>query len=95
MMTECEQATKIPVETFLTSLPDDPSQKTQSIVIPTNNDDDDDDDELDIDEKSSADSGDTPLANHEIEEILNKQDPPEDVSLLLPSQPPEALPDKL
>lgn len=92
-MTDCEQTTAARAETFLTAIPTDHDGQIDSIVIPHPTDDDDD--ELDIDVKSSADSGDTPLANHEIEEILNKTEPVEETSLLLPTQHPDALPDKM
>ena len=91
-MTDCEQTTAARAETFLTDIPTDHNGQIDSIVIPNPIDEDE---ELDIDVKSSADSGDTPLANHEIEEILNKTEPVEEVSLLLPTQHSDALPDKM
>jgi hypothetical protein len=42
------------------------------------------DDEMDIDMKSSTDSDNTPRANNEIEQILNKKQPHEISSLLIP-----------
>ena len=49
-------------QTFLTTLPDE--KQVTSIII------NDYEDDTDIDVKSSADSGDSPTANDEIEEIL-------------------------
>ena len=89
-MTETENAT------FLTALPDE--QQLASIVIhhrgQRRSDEDDEDDDMDIDVKSSADSGDTPTANNEIEEILNKEKPRE-ASLAIASQPADVLADNM
>jgi hypothetical protein len=74
-------------QTFLTSLPDE--QPVQSIVI------NDDEDDLEIDIKSSADSGDTPQINDEIEEILNKNQTQEYSGVLVPPIPNDALQDKM
>jgi len=61
-------------EIFLTTLNDE----KQSLSLDFN------DDEMDIDMKSSTDSDDTPRANNETEQILNKKQPHEISSLLIP-----------
>ena len=74
-------------QTFLTTLPDE--KQVTSIVIH------DYEDDTDIDVKSSADSGDTPMANDEIEEILNKNLSQEVSSILIPNNANDNLQDKM
>ncbi len=61
-------------EIFLTTL----NNEKQTLSLDFN------DDEMDIDMKSSTDSDNTPRANNEIEQILNKKQPHEISSLLIP-----------
>ncbi len=74
-------------QTFLTALPDD--KQVHSIII------NDDDDDIDIDVKSSADSQDTPIANDEIEEILNKKESQQGSAILVPDTTNEGIQDKM
>jgi hypothetical protein len=74
-------------QTFLTAIPDD--KKIHSIVI-------NDEDDIDIDVKSSADSDeDTPIVNHEIQEIFNKKDSQKFSTITIANQSNEVLQDKL
>ncbi len=75
-------------QTFLTSIPDE--KPVHSSIL--NRDDEDD---LEIDIKSSADSGETLHANDEIDEILNKNQSQEFSSVLVPVIPNDALQDKM
>jgi hypothetical protein len=76
----------VDTQTFLTALPD--GKQLQSISI------NDYDDDIDIDVKSSADSQDTPIANYEIEEILNKES--QQVSaMLVPNVTQDGMQDKM
>jgi len=61
-------------EIFLTTL----NNEKQTLSLDFN------DDEMDIDMKSSTDSDNTPRANNEIEQILNKKQSTEISSLLIP-----------
>ncbi|CAF2406764.1 unnamed protein product [Rotaria sp. Silwood2] len=74
-------------QTFLTTLPDE--KQATSITL------NDYEDDLDIDVKSSADSGDTPTANDEIEEILNNKQSQEISSILVPTTVNDNLQDKM
>jgi hypothetical protein len=75
-------------QTFLTSFPDE--KPIQSIVVIN-----DDEDDLEIDIKSSADSGETPHVNNEIDEILNKKPLQEYSSVRVPTIPNDVLQDKM
>jgi hypothetical protein len=76
----------VDTQTFLTALSD--GKQLQSISI------NDYDDDIDIDVKSSADSQDTPIANYEIEEILNKES--QQVSaMLVPNVTQDGMQDKM
>ncbi|CAF0750747.1 unnamed protein product [Rotaria sordida] len=74
-------------QTFLTTVPDD--KQVKSITL------NDYDDDIDIDVKSSADSQDTPIANDEIEEILNNKQSQEISSILIPTTVNDNLQDKM
>lgn len=76
--------------TFITATPDETIDVTN--IDPRQADDDDD---LEIDEKSSADSADTPIGINEIEEILNKDSVPDNKSSLNTNQPADLLADKM
>lgn len=72
---------------FLTAVPDE--QQLKSMVL------NDYEDDTDIDVKSSADSEDTPLANHEIAEILNNKQSQDLSSMLIPPTVNDNLQDKM
>ncbi|CAF0742395.1 unnamed protein product [Rotaria sp. Silwood1] len=74
-------------QTFLTTLPDE--KQVKSITLNEYEDD------IDIDVKSSADSEDTPIANDEIEEILNNKQSQEISSILIPTTVNDNLQDKM
>ena len=67
----------------------------QSNVSPNRDGVHEDDDDLDIDVKSSADSGDTAVGVHEIDEILNKNPADESQSAITTHPPVDLLPDKM
>ena len=75
-------------QTFLTSLPDEKPVRSSILIH-------EDEDDLDIDIKSSADSGETPHVNDEIDEILNKNLSQEYSSVLVPAIVNDALQDKM
>ncbi len=74
-------------QTFLTSIPDD--KELQTIII------NDDEDDIDIDVKSSADSGETLLGNDEVTEILTKNESQEFPTILIPNTTNDPLQDKM
>ncbi len=74
-------------QTFLTSIPDD--KELQTIII------NDDEDDIDIDVKSSADSGETLLGNDEVTEILTKNESQEIPTILIPNTTNDPLQDKM
>ncbi|CAF2169582.1 unnamed protein product [Rotaria magnacalcarata] len=74
-------------QTFLTTLPDE--KQLKSIII------NDYEDDIDIDVKSSTDSEDSPIANHEIEEILNSKQVQDTSSILIPTTANDNLQDKM
>ena len=74
-------------QAFLTALPDE--KQFKSIIL------NDDEDDIDIDVKSSADSQDTPIANDEIDEILNKRESQVISSILISNNINDAIQDKM
>lgn len=74
-------------QTFITIIPDDKPLK--SIIIH------DFEEDIDIDVKSSTDSGDTPAVNNEIEEILNNKQSEGISSVIIPTTINDNLQDKM
>jgi len=74
-------------QTFITAIPDD--KELQSVII------NDDVDDIDIDVKSSADSGEILLGNDEVTEILTKTESQEFPNILIPNTTNDTLQDKM
>lgn len=74
-------------QTFITAIPDD--KELQSVII------NDDVDNIDIDVKSSADSGEILLGNDEVTEILTKTESQEFPNILIPNTTNDTLQDKM
>jgi hypothetical protein len=74
-------------QTFITAIPDD--KELQSVII------NDDVDEIDIDVKSSADSGEILLGNDEVTEILTKTESQEFPNILIPNTRNDTVQDKM
>jgi hypothetical protein len=74
-------------QTFITAIPDD--KELQSVII------NDDVDNIDIDVKSSADSGEILLGNDEVTEILTKTESREFPNILIPNTTNDTLQDKM
>jgi hypothetical protein len=74
-------------QTFITAIPDD--KELQSVII------NDDVDDIDIDVKSSADSGEILLGNDEVTEIMTKTESQEFPNILIPNTTNDTLQDKM